>query len=218
MSELKLVLVSGCPGIGKTTFAKELHEFIWTNGEHSCFRISYDEIMENEMENKLIENSEWKAGRAFVKDLIYMLIEYYYYSSSLDCSIEGLNSFLENRPSKENNMCNLIKEKFVNSIEKDLIRLKQHNKLITKLIIILDDIFYYESMRHIYFKLAFESTKNNISYFSYCIKTMDLNFLFERNLSREKRAQLETSIVENIFSKFEYPNQVDWEKTFRLLN
>ena len=62
-----------------------------------------------------------------------------------------------------------------------------------------------------YFRLAFN---HKFSYFSYCIRPIDLEFLMHRNDSRCTEQKLSSLIIENIFSKFEYPNRIVWEQDF----
>lgn len=66
-------------------------------------------------------------------------------------------------------------------------------------------------MRLMYFRLA---SNHNCSYFNYCIRPVDLDFLIHRNKTRDPEQKLNTSIIENIFSKFEYPNKMRWEQEF----
>lgn len=66
-------------------------------------------------------------------------------------------------------------------------------------------------MRLIYFRLA---CNHRSSYFNYCIRPVDLDFLIHRNDTRDPEQKLNTLIIENIFAKFEYPNKIRWEQDF----
>ena len=52
---------------------------------------------------------------------------------------------------------------------------------------------------------------------SLCLKTNNFNLLLERNKYRDLNKQLSESIIENIFKKFDYPDELEWEKSFTIV-
>lgn len=215
-------LISGPPGIGKTTFCKALKDFIFKNGDKyttyllSSILITYDEIIDKNIELELISQNLgiWKKSRTLIQNMTTHLANYL----NLVCSnnelsydeyIRSLDSF-----NKDQNLEEKIIKNFIKVIERQLRQcltsFSQQKQCFV--IFILDDIFYYENMRHTFYKEALET--NYSSYFSLSFKAEELNFLLSRNISRDPDAKLSESIVRNIFDKFEYPNEVDWEKKF----
>ncbi len=67
-------------------------------------------------------------------------------------------------------------------------------------------------MRQAYYRLAINS--QTVAYFSLCLKPTNLKLLNDRNQSRDQSARLPPHIIQNIFTKFEYPDKISWEKAF----
>lgn len=215
-------IISGPPGIGKTTFCKAFRSYLIKNGEIESFLfflkpilISYDEIIDKCTELKLINQNQgnWKKCRILIQNLAQHLVDYlnqaYLHQFSFidyltEQNLIDLNDELNG---------NIIK-KFSNSIQNQLSEcLKDtHQNKKYLVILILDDIFYYENMRYIYFKAALESSYS--SYYCLSFKPKDINFLKTRNNIRDPNDKLSENIIRNIYEKFEYPNQIDWEKKF----
>ena len=85
MREVGLVLVIGAPGIGKSTFCRNLHRFIWSMSNQSqsqhmrSFLISYDDLMDQSIEKQVIEEmetNEWKSLRQFILKLVQVFVEF----------------------------------------------------------------------------------------------------------------------------------------------
>lgn len=66
-------------------------------------------------------------------------------------------------------------------------------------------------MRQIYYRLALNL---QCTYFNFCLKPEDLDFLKYRNSNRPLEDRLTHGTIENIFQKFEYPYNIVWEKNF----
>lgn len=66
-------------------------------------------------------------------------------------------------------------------------------------------------MRLGFYRLANDSA---CGYFNYSLQPPSLDLLINRNKTRPFEENLSENIVENIFNKFEYPEQVSWEKEF----
>ncbi|CAF0743780.1 unnamed protein product [Brachionus calyciflorus] len=227
-SKVKIIylLVSGCPGVGKSTFCKKLDQFITDNFDAQLnnktsiisLLIAYDEIVDKQIEYELINQneSEWKSSRIFLQSLVINLGKFLYQNHLNSSSLSKLSNYFDNSSLNiQENIRVSIQKNFINSLENQikklgLLNLKNQNEIYFT--IILDDIFYYESMRHLYFKSALSQEFS--SFFSLCFKTSNLEFLLERNQTREPNAKLENTIIQNIFSKFEYPNRIDWESKF----
>jgi tRNA uridine 5-carbamoylmethylation protein Kti12 len=214
-----VLLVCGVPGIGKSTFSSKLHEFINLQENVWSFLLSYDEIIDNSLENELIKSNGWKSSRYFIMKLVKILIIYlssYPNLNNLDVYINQeiqrlyLHDFVSNL---DESVSNSIKIKFMQVVQIELAKFFEsaNRNESTRFIIILDDIFYYESMRYCFYK---QSIDLNCCYMSMCFKTNDLKILFERNKSREIDKQLSETIIENIFNKFDYPDDLEWEKKF----
>jgi len=218
------LLVSGVPGIGKTTFSQQLSHYIQKRSDtFKAFLISYDNIIDTELESFLIANSnnsggtsneetqnEWKQARNFVVYLIKLLVIHLTMSQAK----ATLENFIENETHHDSsnqlsfNLKTLLTKRFLISIQNDLSQQNQ-NKLNN--LIVIDDLFYYESMRYSFFKLAIDL---ECAYVSFCFKSESLELLLERNSNRETPKQLKNSIIKNVWEKFEFPNENIWEINF----
>jgi tRNA uridine 5-carbamoylmethylation protein Kti12 len=217
------LLVSGCPGIGKTTFTKHLCDYIRTRKEFfKPILISYDNLIDAELEECLITSksdkdtqNEWKQARNFIVYLVKLLVCHLGMTQDKEIDTKfkdvieiEMSHDSQNYPSAS--VKSLLKKRFLNAIqESDLEQNQQANNLFN--LIVLDDLFYYESMRYSYFKLAIDI---ECAYVSICFKPESLEFLLERNLNREIVKKLDESIVRNVWDKFEFSNENDWELNF----
>ncbi|RNA10740.1 L-seryl-tRNA(Sec) kinase [Brachionus plicatilis] len=218
------VLVSGPPGIGKTTFCQHLKAYFVKNGEkfasNSVYTrsilISYDEVIDKTIELELINQNlgNWKKSRNLIQILTMHLANYL----NQACS-ENQSSFVDyltnlDSLSRNENLNEKIIQNFIKTIQKQSSEYmpKSRQNQTFFVFFILDDIFYYENMRYTFFKTALES--NFSSYYCLSFKAKSIDFLLFRNNSRDPDAKLSESIIRNIFDKFEYPDEVDWEKKF----
>ena len=69
-------------------------------------------------------------------------------------------------------------------------------------------------MRLGFYRLA---TYSASGYFNYSLQPPNLKLLIDRNKTRPFEENLSENIVENIFDKFQYPDQVSWEKEFSFI-
>jgi len=217
------LLVSGCPGIGKTTFTKRLCDYIRARKEFfKPILISYDNLIDAKMEECLITSksgkdtqNEWKQARHFIVYLVKLLVCHLSMTQGKE-EDKQLQDVIEMETSDDSpnhpsaSVKSLLKKRFLNAIqESDLEHSHQADNLFN--LIVLDDLFYYESMRYSYFKLAIDI---ECAYVSICFKPESLEFLLERNLNREMVKKLDESIVRNVWEKFEFSNENDWELNF----
>jgi tRNA uridine 5-carbamoylmethylation protein Kti12 len=206
-TRVSLVLVSGPPGIGKTQFTCAFANFIQTQADHfQPLKLHYDEIIDKQLESRLIESNEWKRGRDAIKQLVQQLIEYLLLIRPLNTS-ESLYDYLARKNETITSVVDsTLKRNFLESI-KNLDNSLASQSTDFHYFILLDDNFYYESMRHSFYKVCCLAT--NCSYFSICFKTQNVDLLFERNSARELNSRVEKDVLVNIFDKFEYPKE--WE-------
>ena len=193
-----LVLICGPPGIGKTVLTNNLYKQATEAARIRSFRIHYDDLIDSQLETTLIEANEWKQEREKIKRLVHQLV---------------------NRLSNESEMSSqchesvdLVEENFQKILKPDLVSLHDHSTFL----ILLDDIFYYESMRYRFYRMCFSSDiQCECSFFSVCLRTSKLDTLMVRNRARPVESRVLEKSVENIFGKFEYPK--DWEIKHSLL-
>lgn len=212
--KLGLVLICGPPGAGKSTFLRTFVSFN-TQSNSLCLHvpISYDNILDSNLERDLIQSdkNEWKLSRAAIRSLI-KCVATNLSALNLISDYKSLADHLSRQLNLENRELNqTLTTKFVNSLE--AVHFLEGIKQSTSLLFIVDDLFYYESMRYEYYKMAVDCRAS--LYFSIFFKAPDLSFLYERNRARSSSDQLSESIIENVFTRFEYPNK-DWEISFSL--
>ena len=237
-TKIGLVLASGPPGAGKSTFTSELSSCISRIESQiridqeltepnslfiKSFAISFDHVIDKNLENQLVNNKkyassnsdssssvyDWKSARSLIHSLVKLFIKYLNSSNFNELCMSSLNELINS--SLDKSMANHeIKDRFLGCIEAGLpkAQLKPDVRAVYY-VILLDDLFYYESMRHAYYKLAIEL---ECGYFTFCFRASELSFLFGRNKSRELSKQLDESIIENVYAKFEFPK--DWEVNF----
>ncbi len=206
-----ILVVSGSPGIGKTTFSQQICDYMQNRQRMlKPFLISYDDLIDTELESHLIANTnenEWKQARNFIIYLVKLFVNYLMMN---EASRGTLDDFLETETRNDSsNFKLLIKKRFLNLIHKMLY--SQQNQSEHGNLLVLDDLFYYESMRYSFFKLAIEL---ECAYVSFCFKAETLELLLERNSSREMSKRLNELVIRNVWEKFEFPNENIWENGF----
>jgi tRNA uridine 5-carbamoylmethylation protein Kti12 len=224
-----VLLICGPPGIGKSTFCLGLNKYIWSAYDEygtifiRSFLISYDDLIDNNLEKCIIAENEWKLYRRFIIKLVELLISYLKTENISGLLNKSFNEFSEKQniinefKLKSPSIAESIKSKFETNIRTNLVNLSSHivnnsnHYEQIRIIIILDDIFYYESMRYSFYK---QSIKLKSSYMSYCFKPNDIKLLVERNKTRIPEKQINEFVLEKISNNFEYPNDIGWEKQF----
>lgn len=206
-----ILVVSGCPGIGKTTFSQQICDYIQQRESmFKPFLLSYDDLIDTELESHLITNTnenEWKQARNFIIYLVKLFVNFLMMN---EASRGMLDDFLETETRHDSsNFKLLVRKRFLNLIHKMFYSRQNQNEHYN--LIVLDDLFYYESMRYSFFKLAIEL---ECAYVSFCFKAESLELLLERNSSREMSKKLNESVIRNVWEKFEYPNENIWENGF----
>jgi tRNA uridine 5-carbamoylmethylation protein Kti12 len=219
-----LMLVCGAPGAGKTTFCKNFKQFLLTRTSSShqhirMFLLSYDEILKRELEIELIgsnSNAQWKQSRAFIQRLTEQLLIYLKQErSKVQCFEEFLQKNLNesSTPLEQKLQKNLIQSVKLDIDEWRHNCAQKDSQIGSKIFVMLDDNFYYESMRLPFYKMCLA---NGCAYFCHVFRAEQIQTLFERNSNRTKEKQVDHSIIENIHSKLELPSGTAWEKDYSL--
>ena len=201
------ILICGSPGIGKTTFSNQLRIHASKRGL-TTFLISYDDLIDTQLESRLILGNEngpdWKSARMHIARLVKALVcfidqsEIQHFETFLTTQIDPI---MEPESSDSHT---LIEKRFLKAIGK-------HFTVSACNLIILDDLFYYASMRHTFYKLAVELA---CGYMSFCFRVDSLDFLLGRNATREPTKRLDAKIIANVYAKFEYASENEWEREF----
>ena len=202
-----LILMCGSPGIGKTTFSNQLRIHASKCGL-TTFLISYDDLIDTQLESRLILGNEkgpdWKSARMHIARLVKALVRFLGQSET-----QQFETFLATQidpilASDSSDSHTLIEKRFLRAIGK-------HFTASACNLIILDDLFYYASMRHTFYKLAVELA---CGYMSFCFRADSLDFLLERNATRDPAKRLDAKIIANVYEKFEYASENEWEREF----
>lgn len=210
-----LMLTSGPPACGKTTFVKnffnQLTQFINMHENHqingvlvektSITSIHYDEFIDELVEKTLIESNNWKISRNIMLNLINCLVKY------VKNRFKGVfMDYIKQIQEDLRNQVDHIQENFGRIIEKFNNLASNVDKKAFNYIILIDDNFYFESMRIKVYQMA---KNERISYLSIYFPIKDLNSLLKRNENRVE--QVEPHVIENILTKYESPKDISWE-------
>lgn len=190
-----LVLLVGLPGAGKTTFCKNLvAEF--AKSDFAVFHVCYDRFVDLEEQAKLVQNDEsqkWKDKR---KEIIFQVENF-------------LQTITEKKEFSE------AEKYFLLKVDKDVEDLR--NISASPLIFLLDDNFYYNSMRYEYYQLA-RKFKTGFCQFLIEVSTADA---LKRNGLRVAAEQVPEDVITKMAGKLEQPNPLmnSWERfSFTLKN
>ena len=219
-TNILLLITCGCPSTGKTYFITKFKDHISTRKivNFHLIHINYDKIVNSKLEKQIIEIDFWKESRLLIQHLISRLI-CYLKTKNNDVSI--YDYFNEHKTSLLFQVSSLA----IHSSAKEEIYLnflsnfQQFKKNVNdKFLLCIDDNMYYESMRFKYFKIA---RQENCSYYCICFKIRSLEKLLKLNQNRlienDNCFIITDTIIENMFTKFNYPNLVNWEKDFSLV-
>ena len=221
--------------------------YISTEQDPKCFLpISYDDVLDKKLETEILASdsyatdgavtgNSWKLCRIAIRRLVCKLAEYVRENGSnvSDQSTsdfyERLRIFLRSDSDDSETLSdlgtvfvaqienNFIRNLILNEFRETLLRLNQqngHKNCQPFYFLLIDDILYYESMRYDFYRFAL---RNEFGYFNCCLYTNQLDFLYERNLTRPSDKRLDERIIENIANKFECPDKIDWEKDYSLM-
>jgi tRNA uridine 5-carbamoylmethylation protein Kti12 len=222
-NQVGLLLISGAPGLGKSTLADSLSHLINENGQARCLLftralvISYDYLMDRHMESEMIKNNsgasgQWKACRSYIKHLVERFIVFLRSTNDQEQLSAYLSaddeSYADELQGVSEQFKQAIRSNFTVSIKKqEILNIKDQSVLL-----IIDDIFYYESMRHIYFHLAMNMPL--CSYACLSLETKNIAYLQERNAFRPNEQRVDTTVVEHIWQRYDSPLKVDWEHAY----
>ncbi|CAH8550105.1 unnamed protein product [Heterobilharzia americana] len=187
MKKVALVTVSGLPGSGKSTLCERLCR-LRTN---DCFIvwIEYDRLIPIQIFSESCDNNEWKNWRQAI----------------LGCSEKLLASWKS-----------IDFVRVLNEDEKAIwLNMSTYCSLNTQnIIVLLDDNFYYSSMRRPFYSLA---KKYSCSYVS-LVCSCEVDVCILRNRSRS--SPVREDIIQKMAEKFEWPDPVNnsWEKHRFLVN
>ena len=207
--KIHLLLISGPPGVGKTQFTCNFYEHLKKTAKNSNssslfvpFKIHYDLILDKQLESELISKHEWKSGREAIKRLVHRLITYLSRYRSRSRDLDDIFGGEEDE---------VISRNFLKSIRDDFNSLNSLDLTLVSdvdFFVLLDDIFYYESMRRAFYHMCLEQLEFS-SFFSISLETKSLDVLRERNRTRLDDSRVDEKVLENIYSKFEYPDSSD---------
>lgn len=214
-TRIYLVLVCGPPAIGKTKLTDDFHRHVTTIAEHESrprrsmcsFKIHYDDVIDTRLESQLVENNEWKKARETIQQLVCSLIDSLLEPTTVSSTNtrQKLSQIGEHATSSDR----MVVENFTRVLESDLASLDRHRDC-REFLILLDDVFYYESMRYALYRALFIRCRECCSsYFSVCLHTSDLDMLTRRNHSRAADRRVSDESIEKIFRRFEQPKE--WE-------
>lgn len=193
-----LVLVSGPPGVGKTHLTKALYANLKKreNNESRACKIHYDDVLDRRIESELIRQHEWKSsGRDSIRRLVEHLINW----------LEKTPSSIDSSPidaASSSSIRSDIRANFARSIGDDYCHLESGH-----FVIILDDVFYYASMRHAFYRLCVDSAAT--SFYSICLRPRNDELARQRNRSRPADTRVDESSFDHILAKFEYPDETE---------
>jgi tRNA uridine 5-carbamoylmethylation protein Kti12 len=201
---------------GKSTLSEKVKDSLNSSLDNEIsIVLSYDKILDKKLETEIIndKNDNWKWSRSIIQQLIHSLTCYFQHKkvpfSIEDMKVELNKDLLQNELFQKNfELASEIMRNFELCIYSNEVLFKNINKD-SCIYLIIDDIFYYESMRHSFYQMA---VSLECIYFNLTLKSSNINFLFERNSNRPKMERLSEEIIKNIWSKFEYPHSIEWER------
>ncbi|TNN17391.1 L-seryl-tRNA(Sec) kinase isoform 2 [Schistosoma japonicum] len=181
MRRVLLATIIGLPGSGKSTLCERLYK-LKTN-ECQVVWIEYDQLIPLQLFSPKSDNSDWKDWRHAIIGCLEKLLALW----------KGVD-FAQDLSEKENVVW---------------LKVNKYSAVDAKeIIVLLDDNFYYCSMRRSFYNLA---RKYSCSYASVVCKcAMDICFL--RNCTRSNPVSKDT--IRNMETKFEWPDPINnsWEK------
>ena len=221
-TNIAILLLCGCPCTGKTYFLKRFKTYIETNHEQiQVVHINFDKIINSNLEQLIIRISFWKESRILIQNLIKKLISYLKTNIERNINLEEYfdetKNLLFDTSSSNYDINKEIYSNFIKLLnDYDFKRGSSNHKYL----LCLDDNLYYESMRFKYYQLA---KQEKCSYYCLCFKIRTLNKLLKLNHNRSKNSpdnesfRVTDTIIENMFTKFNYPNLIKWEKELSLI-
>lgn len=208
-----ILIVCGCPCTGKTYFLKRFKDYLEARAQSiQVLHLIFDQIINSNLEKQIIKIDFWKDARIFIQNLINDLISYL--KTDRCIKLEDYFSRNKNQLFQISSSYDDIKEEIYSNFLKLVENQVKSDEKKSKYVLCLDDNMYYESMRFKYFQLA---KRENCSYYCLCFKIRTLDKLIRLNKNRSMHSvdecfKITETIIENMFTKFNYPNTVKWEK------
>lgn len=175
-----ICLVGGLPGAGKTSFVRALkgRSSAEKQAGPTVFYISFDSVY-NSGDHDEFDADKWRASRAHVVDKVNRIVASVRSGNGVVGEVPpGVETFCLAKPSSSH---------FENGLGP---------------IIMLDDNFYYKSMRHVFYKIAQEARL----YFGQVFLKATATTCLQRNRRREGREVVPDSVIERMSENFEWPS------------
>ncbi|XP_069755892.1 L-seryl-tRNA(Sec) kinase isoform X2 [Narcine bancroftii] len=207
MKGVCVCVVAGLPAAGKSTFARLLPQFLRPRFESVL--LCYDDVIPGEALEATAQSSLWKLYR-------HKLLE------NVECLIQAING--NGHLSLSGNEKDLVGECFIQSLKQQQIipgethhGKQQYPVCITHskpFIIILDDNFYYQSMRYEVYQMV---RRNSIGFLQLFLKC-PVELCLKRNHERGCLVNDETIILMSTKIQLPDPEKNSWEKNSIILN